>query len=130
MLDRQTRRRTYLAKHAVARILGVLDRETGPSHHRFEEPAERRVFVPDMFLKFVTAVVDRVPKPKHASWSQPVTEPCEGDAFPEVGKMMEGIGRRAGRSLLRDLRPRTPASGQDRQGTERLCAAPESSLVS
>jgi hypothetical protein len=47
--------KNVLREDAVVGALGVFDRKTGPSHHRLEKPAERRVFVTNMFFKFATA---------------------------------------------------------------------------
>lgn len=108
--------KNVLAEDTVVGVLGVFDREAGPSHHRLEEPAERRVFVTNMFFEFSTApstsagrvtsgapgldpipcvgrveVVDDIPKPEKPSWSKSLVESREGDTLPEVREMMEGV---------------------------------------
>jgi len=134
-----------LPEDAVVGVLGVFDREAGSSHHRLEEPAERRVFVTDVFLEFGTApsagvgrvasgtpgldpilrvgrveVIDDIPKPEQASRSENASDWCERDTLPEIREMVEGI---AGASVARHPRRqpvRKPVRQRRRTGQCRL----------
>lgn len=103
---------------AVRRVLGVLDPETATLNHRLEKPGEGRVLITDVFFKLRPApvtldvttarrapsfeailcfswvkVIDDVPQPEHAPWSNDAPKSMEGHSFPKVGQMMERVTR-------------------------------------